>query len=186
MNYNDWVKTFGNRIPEHLTGIINAIDTLERDADILREFDGSGLFTGFYIRSAAKEALKKMEEQHVNDLAEAAHTIVTDRIVEEYPQVDLTRIKCPVTFRKIADYIRDLRRMRCKEFDIEIVPTATAIIGIIIADVYLYYPDLRSKFLKESMPLNLDDAEYSILYGDSYYSLEDSIVKMLTDAEGCD
>jgi hypothetical protein len=59
MNYNDWVKTFENRTPEHLRGIVNAIDTLERDADILREFDGSGLFTGFCIRRAAKEALKK-------------------------------------------------------------------------------------------------------------------------------
>ena len=59
MNYEDWVKTFKNRTPEQLANIINAIDVLVQDTDIKREFSGTGLFGGFCIMSAAREALEE-------------------------------------------------------------------------------------------------------------------------------
>ena len=60
MNYSDWVNTFKNRTPEQLRELINAINVLEKDVDINREFDDAGLFagsSGCSIRGAAKEAL---------------------------------------------------------------------------------------------------------------------------------
>jgi alcohol dehydrogenase class IV len=65
MNYHDWMKTFENRTPEQLHELIDAINTLEKDVDINREFDDAGLFagsSGCSIRGAAKEVLKKKEE----------------------------------------------------------------------------------------------------------------------------
>jgi hypothetical protein len=65
MNYGDWVNTFKNRTPEQLRELINAINVLEKDVDVNREFDDAGLFagsSGCSIRGAAKEALKKMED----------------------------------------------------------------------------------------------------------------------------
>ena len=69
MNYGDWVKTFKNRTPEQLRELINAINVLEKDVDINREFDDVGLFagsSGCSIRGAAKEALNKVSADQPN------------------------------------------------------------------------------------------------------------------------
>ncbi len=69
MNYGDWVNTFKNRTPEQLRELINAVNVLENDVDINREFDDAGLFAGSSrcsIRGAAKEALNKMAADQPN------------------------------------------------------------------------------------------------------------------------
>jgi hypothetical protein len=174
MNYKDWVKTFENRTPEHLAAIVNAIDTLEKDVDIRREFDDLGLFAGFSIRNAAKEVLKNKEEEFNKTVAQRVYTMAIARIAEEYPQVNPGVITCSVTFNKVLEWIKT---------NDEILDTAGAIIDTVIDDAHLHYPDLKSKFIKEAdLEPGADESECSILYGDSYYSLEDSIVEVLTIA----
>ncbi len=177
MNYNDWVEAFKNRTPEHLAGIINAIDTLEQDTDIKHEFSDIGLFAGFSLRSAAKEALREKEEQFLKAVARRVYTITIIRIAEEYPQVNPAEITCPVTYRKVIEWIKDIKT------NDSILDTAGAIIDAVIDDTHIYYPDLRSKFIKDADARpGADESECSILYGESYYSLEDSIVNILTAA----
>ncbi len=177
MNYNDWVKTFENRTPEHLAGIINAVDTLEKDVDIRREFDDLGLFAGFSIRNAAKEVLKKKEEQFIKAVAQRVYTMVIARIAEEYSQINPSEITCSVTFRKVLEWIKELKTTD------SILDVAGAIIDVVIDDAHLYYPDLKSKFIEDAeLEPGADESECSILYGESYYSLEDSIVEVLSVA----
>jgi hypothetical protein len=177
MNYDEWVKTFENRTPEQLTGIINAIDTLEKDTDIKREYDDLGLFNGFSIRNAAKEVLKNKEGEFYKTVAQRVFTMPIARISEEYSQVNPMVITCPVTFSKVLEWIKELKTSD------EILDTAGAIIDTVIDDTHLHYPDLTSKFIKEAdLEPSADESECSILYGDSYYSLEDAIVEVLTIA----
>ncbi len=177
MNYNDWVRTFENRTPEHLAGIINAVDTLEKDIDIRREFDDLGLFAGFSIRNAAREVLKKKEEQFIETVAQRVYTMTIATIAEEYSQVNPAVITCPVTFRKVQQWIQGIKT------NDSILDLAGAIIDVVIDDVCLYYPDLKSKFVKDAeLEQGADESECSILYGESYYSLEDSIVEVLAIA----
>lgn len=176
MNYNDWVDTFKNRTPEHLRGIVNAIDTLEKDPDIRRDFDDLGIFAGFCIRGAAKEALKKKEEQFIRVVAQRVYETVIARIVEEYPQVDPAVITCPVTFQKLLEWIPEI----VVDTECHILDAAGTIIDIVIDDVHLYYPDLISKFIEEAeVDQGADESECSVLNGESYYTLEDDIVNIL-------
>ncbi len=177
MNYNDWVRTFENRTSEHLTGIINAVDALAKDTDIRQEFDDLGLFGGSSIRNAAKDVLKKKEEQFTKAVTQRVYTMVIATIAEEYSQVNPAVITCPVTFRKVLEWIQDIKT------NDSILDVAGAIIDAVIDDAHLYYPDLTSKFIKEAgLCPGADESECSILYGDSYYPLEDSIVEILTIA----
>lgn len=177
MNFNDWVKTFENRPPEHLRNLINAIDTLEKDIDIKREFDDIGLFSGFSIRSAAKEVLKKKEELFIKTVAQRVYTMAIARIVEEYPQVNPAVITSPVTFSKVLGWIQEFKT------NDSILDTAGAIIDTVIDDTHFYYPGLKSKFIEEAdLEPGADESECSILYGESYYSLEDGIISVLTVA----
>lgn len=177
MNYNDWVRTFENRTPEHLTGIINAVDTLEKDIDIRREFDDLGLFAGFSIRNAAKEVLRKKEEQFTKTVAQRVYTMTIATIAEEYSQVNPAVVTCPVTFRKVLEWIQELKT------NDSILDVAGAIIDAVIDDAHLYYLDLKSKFVEDAeLEPGADESQCSILYGDSYYSLEDAIVDVLTVA----
>ncbi len=177
MNYNNWVEAFKNRTPEQLRGLINAIDTLEKDTDIKREFSDMGLFAGFSIRSAAKEVLKKMEEEFDKTVAQRVYTMAVARIVEEYPQINPSMITCPVAFGKVQRWIKELKTSD------EILDTAGAIIDAVIDDTHEHCPGLTSKFIKEAdLKPGADESECSILYGDSYYSLEDSIIEVLTIA----
>lgn len=175
MNYNDWVKAFRERTPLQLGGIISALNTLEKDVDIKREFSGLGLFGGFSIRSATKEALKGKNDRHTKTIAQRAYTMTIARIVEEYPQVNPAVITCPATFGKVFDWIRETKTVD------SILDTVGAIIDAVIDDTHLYYPGLRSKSIKEAdLYPDANEAECSILYGDAYYSLEDSVVELLT------
>lgn len=177
MNYHDWVKTFENRTPEHLIGIVNAIDTLEKDVDIRREFDDLGLFAGFSIRSAAREVLKKKEEQFIKTVAQRVYTMVIAVISEEYSQVNPAVITSPVTFHKVLEWIQGIKT------NDSILDVAGATIDVVIDDARLYYPDLKSKFVEDAgLEPGADESECSILYGDSYYSLEDAIVDVLAVA----
>lgn len=175
MNYNDWVRTLENRTPGHLAGIVSAIDTLEKDVDIKREFGDLGLFAGFSLKNAAREALGKKKEQVAMTVAQRVYTMTVARIVAEYPQVNPAVITCPVTFRKVLEWIKGIKT------DNSILDVAGAIIDTVIDDIHIYYHDLKSKFIKEAdLDPDADESECSILYGDSYYSLEDSIREMLT------
>lgn len=177
MNYNDWVRTFENRTPEHLRNLINAIDILENDTDFKREFSDMGLFAGFSIRSAAKEALKKMEEDFDKTVAQHVYTMAVARIVEEYPHINPTMITCPVAFGKVHRWLKDLKT------NDSILDTAGAIIDSVIDDTHEHCPGLTSKFIKEAdLKPSANESECSILYGDSYYSLEASIIDVLTIA----
>ncbi len=177
MNYDDWVRTFENRTSEHLRNLINAIETLEKDTDIKREFEAIGLFAGFSIRSAAKEALKKKEEEFDKTVAQRVYTMAVARIVEEYPQINPTMITCPVAFGKVHGWVKELKT------NDEILDTAGAIIDAVIDDTHEHCPGLTSKFIKEAdLKPGADESECSILYGDSYYSLEDAIIEVLTIA----
>ncbi len=174
MNYNEWVEAFKNRTPEHLANLINAIDTLEKDTDIKREFSDMGLFTGFSLRNAAKEALMEKEEQFLKAVARRVYTMAIIRIAEEYPQVNPAEITCPVTYRKVIEWIKDIKT------NDSTLDTAGAIIDAVIDDTHIYYPDLKSKFIKDAdVRPGADESECSILYGESYYSLEDGIVNVL-------
>ncbi len=177
MNYGDWVNIFENRTLEQLRELINAIDTLEKDTDIKREFSDLGLFAELSIKSAAKEALKKMEEEFDMTVAQRVYTMVVARIVEEYPQINPTMITCPVAFGKVHGWVKGLKTSD------EILDTAGAIIDAVIDDTHEHCPGLTSKFTKEAdLVPGADESECSILYGDSYYSLEDSLIEVLTIA----
>ncbi len=175
MNYNDWVRVFKNRTPEHLANIINAIDTLEKDTDINREFSDIGLFSGFSLRSAAREALREKEEHFMKTVARHVYTMTIIRIAEEYPQVNPAQITCPVTYRKVLEWIKNIKT------NDSILDTAGAIIDAVIDDTHIYYPDMKSKFIKNAdVKSGADESECSILYGESYYFLEDDVVNVLT------
>lgn len=176
MNYNDWVQKFEGRTPEHLRGIIDAIDTMEKDADINREFDDLGIFAGFSIRGAAKEALKKKECQFMRMTAQRVYTMAVARIAEEYQQVNPAVITCPVTFRKVQEWVKEI-----KSSD-SILDVAGAIIDTVIDDTHLYYRNLASKFADGAGLDGVNESECSILYGETYYSLEDDIVNILIAA----
>lgn len=177
MNYGDWVKAFENMTSGQLRDIVNALDTLEKNVYIKREFDDMGLFGGFSIRSAAKEVLRKQEEEFTKQVAQRAYTMAVTRIVEEYSQVNPAVITCPVTFRKVQEWIQGIKT------NDSILDVVGAIIDVVIDDTHLYYPDLKSKFIKEAgLDMGADESECSILYGESYYSLEDSIVEVLAIA----
>jgi hypothetical protein len=180
MNYNDWVRTFENRTLEQLRELINAINTLEKDVDINREFNDAGLFagsSGCSIRGAAKEALEKKEEQFTKTVTQRVYAMTVTRIVEEYSEVNPAVITCPVTFSKVLEWIKELKTSD------EILDTAGAIIDAVIDDTHEHCPGLTSKFIKEAdLKPGADESECSILYGDSYYSLEDSIIEVLTIA----
>ena len=180
MNYDDWVKTFENRTPEHLRDLINAIDTLEKDTDISREFDDIGLFagcSGCSVRGAAKEVLEKMDEQFTKTVAQRVYTITIARIAEEYSQINPMMITRPVTFNKVLKWIKEIKT------NDSILDTAGAIIDAVIDDTHEHCPGLTSKFIKEAdLEPGADESECSILYGSSYYSLEDSLIEVLTIA----
>ncbi len=170
MNYNDWVEAFKNRTPEHLANLINAIDILQDDVDIHREYDSYGLFGGFSLRNAANEALREKEEQFLKAIARRVYTMAIVRITEEYPQISPTIITSSMTLHKVLEWIKDIKT------NDSILDAAGAIIDAVIDDTHFYYSDLKSKFV------DADELERSILYGESYYSLEDEIVNILTTA----
>lgn len=177
MNYDDWMKVFGNRTPEQLTGIVNAIDILEKDENIRYEFDGCGLFDGFSIRSAAREALKIKEEQRIKGAAEVIYITSIAWIAEDYPDMNPAMITRPETLEKIIEWIRDIKT------NDSTLDTAGAIIDTVIDDVHVAYQELKSKYIGEAgLAPGADESECSILYGDAYYSLEDNIQGMLVTA----
>jgi len=179
MNYNDWVKAFRERTPLQLAGIISAIDTLEKDVDIRQEFGGLGLFWGFSLRSAAREALGLKEEQRINELAKTVHTTIIYKIVDEFPQVDSSKITRPITLSEITNRIRSLLAMSYKDISIDKIPTVATIIDAVSNDVSAYYPELELRYIDE-----LSDPHTSVLSEDSYYEIMDDVAKMLTDSFG--
>lgn len=174
MNYNDWVKAFEYRTPEHLRDIVDAINTLERDVDIRREFDGLGIFAGFSIRRAAEEVLKRKEDQFMKTVAQRVYTMVIARIAEEYPQVNPAVITCPFNFNKVLKWVIEIKS------NDSILDVAGAIIDTVVDDSHICYHDLTSKFAESAGLDGVDESECSILYGEAYYSLEDDIVNTLT------
>jgi hypothetical protein len=168
MNYIAWVNIFKRRTAEQLLAIIDALNTLEKDDDIPREYEFTGLFDGFSIRNAAKEALAWL-------IARKVQTMVIERLAEEYPQLDASKISHPLTQERIARYIHAIQPEGIKE-------SAGEAIDRVIEDTHQVYPDLKTKFLSEAMqePGDCpDESEVSILYGDSYYSLEEAAANLI-------
>ncbi len=99
----------------------------------------------------------------------------------------------PPILREKLEYLNeemmDAHRVRIKEISTNdsILDVAGAIIDIVIDETHLYYPDLRSKFIEEACAESgAKESEISILYGNSYYDLEDAIVEMLTETKRSD